>query len=182
MSREPRAFEGDGQVAEEAIRRYHAFLEDPTSIRDEEKIVELQARANGSGDVVERLRLHARLDEETNGIGLLVREAFVAVAKSWADENGVGVEYFEAEGFPRPDLRAAGFTVRRGPLSAGGGGSEPKPRSGLRSRVDLDGVARIMNEGGNYHVVMDRFDVVQSTAHHWIKKARENGLIEERKP
>ncbi len=115
--------------AEEAVRNYLQYLDDPDSLRDDAKIAELEAAAASAGDAIERLRALDALAKANVVDGSQVRMAFVAHAKAWADGEGIDVAAFRAMGVPADVLRDAGFG---GPAPRR---SRPSSDGGTRSRV-----------------------------------------------
>lgn len=100
-------------TGEEAVRRYLAYLADPAAVRDEERIDDLEKRIAETEDPIEKIKLASELYRAQHVDGSEYREAFVAEAKQWADDNGVVSEAFLQLGVPAEDLREAGFDVGR---------------------------------------------------------------------
>lgn len=96
---------------EDAIRRYLAWIDDPTSLRDEQRIAELMAKIDAAGDPIEKIHLASDLHRVQQVDGSELRERFVAVARRWAGANGIVPEAFLQLGVPASDLRRAGFDV-----------------------------------------------------------------------
>jgi hypothetical protein len=106
--------------AENAVRSYLDALGAPTAPKrtvDREAVRALQARIKATDDVIEQLRLHATLEEERQGrlepeVDRAALEAgFVAVAKAWANEEGITATAFQALRVPDEVLTRAGFEV-----------------------------------------------------------------------
>lgn len=114
---------------ETAVRKYLAALRDPSSLRDEKKIGELEQRLDASTDEVERLKLRQQLHDAKRPNIQSFEDDFVDHAKGWAEAQGVGEKAFLEEGVTPAVLRRAGF---RG-VAAGGGrrrtGGTRRPRS-----------------------------------------------------
>lgn len=120
--------------AEEAVRSYLLWLEDPTSLRDAEAIAAATDQAASAEDPLDRLRALSRLQELENVDGDSFRQRFVAEAALWARENGVTAEAFVTYGVPNEVLRDAG--IIHDPQ-----GSKESKRSGKRrTRVSPDAV------------------------------------------
>lgn len=116
-------------TAEEAVRRYLSFLADPSGVRDDERIAELERGLAESTDPIDKIKLASELYRAQNVDGSEYRDAFVAHAKEWAEENGVVSEAFQQLGVPDEDLRAAGFSVGRGPRRPRSGSGPDGPRT-----------------------------------------------------
>lgn len=134
-------------TAESAVRNYLTALRDPSSLRDDNNIDELQRRLESASDELERLQLRQQiLDSENPSVDRFEGD-FVTHAKSWADSHGVSSKAFEAEGVPAAVLRKAGFraTGRRG----AGATARPRARAGgrTRTRVTVDEVRAAIPRG-----------------------------------
>ena len=124
--------------AETAVRTYLAALRDPSSLRDETRLAQLQSQLETSTDDLERLRLRQQIfDVESPSVAQHENE-FITHAKSWAEEHGVTAKAFEAEGVPGHVLRKAGLAAPRG-----GRGR----RSGTRRRVTVAEVRAAIPRG-----------------------------------
>ena len=133
-------------TAEAAIRNYLTALRDPSSLRDDEAIGQLQSRLESSGDELERLQLRQQiLDMETPSVERY-EEEFVTHARAWADQHSISARAFEAEGVPSQVLRRAGFGgVARGGRRPSRGRSAGATRT--RSRVTVDEVRSAIPKG-----------------------------------
>lgn len=122
---------GDGGGDEGAIRRYLEFLDDPSSALDEAKVAELEAKVAAASDPIEKIHLASDLHRARQVDGAALRRGFVAVARRWAEAQGIVPEAFRTLGVPDDDLRAAGFDLPRvrgrraevGTEPPGGGGT-----------------------------------------------------------
>lgn len=127
--------------AEAAVRSYLTALRDPSSLRDEPRMLQLQTQLENSSDELERLQLRQQLlDLETPSIEQHENE-FITHAKAWAEEHGITARAFEAEGVPAQVLRKAGLAPT-GRGRRGGGG-----RRATRSRVTVDQVRQAIPDG-----------------------------------
>lgn len=134
-------------AAESAVRDYLRALQDPNSLRDDDKISDLTNQLDKSDDGLERLRLRQQLmDAEVPSIERF-EDDFVTHAKAWADESGISSKAFAEEGVANEVLRRAGFSVaggRRGRAVARGAAPGPRTR---RSRVTADEVRAAIPSG-----------------------------------
>jgi hypothetical protein len=133
-------------AAETAVRDYLRALQDPNSLRDDDKIKELTDKLSSSQDGVERLRLRQMLsDAETPSIERY-EESFVTHARAWADEQGIGVKAFTDEGVTPDVLRRAGFNVGTGRGRRARGQATTATRT-RRSRVTAEDVRAAIPSG-----------------------------------
>jgi hypothetical protein len=116
---------------EAAVRQYLAFLDDPAGARDSDHITDLERRLGESDDPIEKIKLASELYRAQNVDGSQYRQAFVAEAREWAEENGVVTEAFLQLGVPVEDLREAGFDVGGRPRR----GRPPTSSSAERTRA-----------------------------------------------
>lgn len=130
--------------AEEAVRQYLLYLEDPSKLRDEEKIKQAEAAVRSATDPIERLKAHAALERAQAVDGSEYREAFIRSARAWADANGVSAAAFQALGVPEQDLRAAGILGRGRGRTTRARGGQPGPR---RGRVTIEDIKRRVPSG-----------------------------------
>jgi hypothetical protein len=109
---------GDGSAEapnddERAVRRYLAFVEDPSTARDEIRVADLEAKIAAADDPIEKIHLASDLHRARLVDGENLRRDFIAVARRWADAQGIVPEAFRTLGVPDADLKAAGFDVGR---------------------------------------------------------------------
>lgn len=97
--------------AEEVVRKYLDYLEDPAVLRDDAAIAEAEARAEAATDKIERLRALSEVERLKSPSADDLHEAFVKDAKSWADAEGITAGAFRTVGVPPGVLVAAGFDV-----------------------------------------------------------------------
>lgn len=124
--------------AEEAVRSYLRWLEDPTSLRDADAIAAATEEAASAADPLDRLRALSRLQELETVDGDSFRDGFVAEAALWARENNVTPEAFISYGLPTDVLHDAGI------LHAAPVASRPGKR---RTRVSPDAVREAIPSG-----------------------------------
>lgn len=124
--------------AETAVRTYLAALHDPSSLRDESRLSQLQSELENSSDELERLRLRQQIFDLESPTVEQYETDFITHAKEWAEEHGVTAKAFEAEGVPARVLRKAGL--------AGSRASRGR-RSGNRRRVTVEEVRAAIPRG-----------------------------------
>lgn len=135
-------------TAEVAVRNYLTALRDPSSLRDEETIAQLQQQLDSSADELERLQLRQQLFDMDSPSVRQFEDEFVTHARAWADEHGITAKAFEAEGVPGAVLRRAGFSVGRGGRPSGGRSrSSSTGATRRRSRVTVDEVRSAIPRG-----------------------------------
>lgn len=111
--------------AEAIVRKYLAYLDDPSVLRDDEAIADVRRRAEETSDVVERLKLLSEAERLQDPSADDLHEAFVKEVKGWAKAEGVTAGALMKVGVPPGVLRDAGFTI--------GGQGRASKRSGRRS-------------------------------------------------
>lgn len=132
-------------AAEEAVRNYLVVLKDPDSLRDEERVSELEAQLGSTTDPIERVMLQQQLREARRPETHHYEDAFVTHAKAWADAHGISVAAFLAEGVAPAVLRRAGFSVSG--ARAGRRGDRRGRKATGRSRVSADQVRAALPRG-----------------------------------
>lgn len=120
---------------EDAVRRYLEWLEDPSSVVDDEAVARAEAAVAEARDPLARLHALADLEHARQVDGGSIEEDFVAHARAYAEAESIPVAAFQAAGVPDDVLRRAGFSVggrrRSGSSSAGrrsGGGGRRAPQ------------------------------------------------------
>lgn len=121
--------------AESAVRRYLAWLEDPSSAVDHDAVARADAAFAAASDPIDRLHAAAARERARAADASAIASAFVRSARSYAEAEGIPVEAFRALGVPDLVLAEAGFAVpssrgRRGPAA---GGTRPRRTGGTRA-------------------------------------------------
>lgn len=119
--------------AEDTVRRYLDYLEDPSVIRDDEAIAETKRRAAEATDKIERLKLLSEVERLEDPTADDLHEAFVATVKDWADGASVTPGALIKLGVPPGVLREAGFDL--------GGPAPRQPRPSRRTSRRGPGVS-----------------------------------------
>ena len=136
--------------SESAVRRYLAWLEDPSSAVDHDAVASADAAFAAASDPIDRLHAAAARERARAADASAIVAAFVRAARGYAEAEGIPVEAFRALGVPNDVLAEAGFAVpasrgRRGPAA---GGSPPARPPGTPapqiSLAHLKGVAAQM--------------------------------------
>lgn len=122
-------------AAERAVRTYLEALVDPSGLRDEAKVTQLQEQISTATDTLKRIMLRQQLLEAETPQVSRFEDDFVTHAKTWAEEKGVTSHVFAAEGVAPGVLRRAGFAVRGGRRGAGAGATRRRS-SGRRVTTD----------------------------------------------
>ena len=163
---------GAPDEAEEAVRRYLTWIEDPSSLRDESQIAELRAKIEAAADPIEKIHLASDLHRAQQVDGTELRQRFVAVARRWATANGIVPEAFLELGVPAEDLRHAGLDVpvparRRAEVSTVGPSA---PRASRTNIEDIRAGARSFEEPFTIADLRDRVGGSPAT----VRKALES--------
>jgi hypothetical protein len=130
--------------AETAVRSYLVALKDPSALRDQESLAELQKQLEEATDGITRLELRQRIMEAEEPKLEQYEADFITHAKEWADEHGISSKAFVAEGVDVSVLRRAGFSLP-GRGRGGGAGRGVRPRT--RSRVTTGEVRAAIPKG-----------------------------------
>src|SRR5687768_11892285 len=104
---------------EDAVRRYLQWLEDPSSILDEDAVAKAEAAVADAPDPLARLHALADLEHARAADSEGVTEDFVAYAKDYAEAQSIPLAAFEALGVPTEVLRQAGLLGGRGRRGGG---------------------------------------------------------------
>lgn len=100
-------------MAEDAVRTYLTYLQDPSSFRDLDEVNRLTGAAEAASDPLEKLKLLSAAQRADEVDGSAYEAGFVAHAKEWAERERVTAEAFKALGVPTDVLAAAGLVRRR---------------------------------------------------------------------
>jgi len=110
---------------EDTVRQYLKYLEDPTTLVDQNLVDKLAAKVAKTKDPIDKLRALAELERAKAFDGSALEEAFIRDTRAWADAEGITLGAFREMGVPDEILAQAGFDelrrrsrARRG--SAGG--------------------------------------------------------------
>jgi len=95
--------------AEESIRKYLTYLDDPKLLVDDGEVTKLEASVQSASNPLDKLLALAALDRVRNVDGQRYRDDFVRVAREWAEKEGVPVSAFRQMGVGEDVLRDAGF-------------------------------------------------------------------------
>ena len=99
--------------AETAIRNYLLYLDDPSQLIDPEEIHRLQAEIDAATDPLDKLRILSKMQRAQQTDEHVLRAAFCAHAKAWADANDVTAASLATLGVGADVLRTAGFDSSR---------------------------------------------------------------------
>jgi hypothetical protein len=135
------------KTAEEAVRQYLRFLEDPNTLRDDAEIEKQQRAVEKATDPIDKLKALAELDRVSNVDAEPVRKGFVEHAKAWSEELGVPVSAFQELKVPDDVLREAGFSV---PAGRGRGRSAGISRQRAKAVPIEDIKAWVLNQKGTF--------------------------------
>lgn len=106
---------------EQAVRRYLAYLEDPTSAVDQEAVEAAEAAFAAATDPIAKLHAAAARDRAAAADVSAIEHEFVVHAKAYADAEEIPASAFVALGVGADVLKQAGFEVAapRGRRAAG---------------------------------------------------------------
>lgn len=136
---------------DETIRQYLRYVSDPNSLVDLDKVSALEAAAEGTEDLLERLRIYSELGQLSTVDVDAIKAKFIKHASRWAKQNGISAEAFRRMNVPEEVLMAAKLLqTTRAPRRA----SNSAPGSGTkrRTRVTTDSIIAIVPATGDFTV------------------------------
>lgn len=159
-------------TAESAVRNYLVALNDPSALRDDDKIATIEQQLEQSDDRLERVRLRQELEDAQQPSVEHYETEFITHAKAWAEEHGVGAKAFSEEGVPDAVLRKAG-------LRKGGRGRSDQRRGGTKSRRVSAEDVRTAIPRGTFTIkdLQERTGGSIATVRNVVKEAEQTGLI-----
>ncbi len=92
---------------DETIRQYLRYVSDPNSLVDRDKVSSLEAAAERTEDLLERLRIYSELGQLSAIDVDAIKAKFIKHAGRWAKQNGVSAEAFRRMNVPEEVLVAA---------------------------------------------------------------------------
>jgi hypothetical protein len=126
----------DPVTPESAVRRYLAWLEDPSSAVDQGEVERAEQAFASASDPIDRLHAAAAREKARAADVDAIATDFTTHARAYAEAEGIPVEAFRSLGVSDDVLAEAGFAVpssrgRRGP--AAGARKASKPAGGPRA-------------------------------------------------
>ena len=116
--------------AEAAVRRYLAYLDDPSSAVDQQAVVAAEAAFAAATDPLERLHAAADLEAARSADAGAIEDDFVRHARAYGEAEGIPASAFAAVGVPAEVLERAGLSLPAAGRSARGGARRASgPRS-----------------------------------------------------
>jgi hypothetical protein len=126
--------ESGGASPEIAVRTYLTYLQDPTSLVDNDELARLEKEVAAAQDPIERLIAMAALHRAKSADPSAIINGFTKNARAWAEAEGVPESAFREMGVPDDVLRAAGFGKgrpgRAGRAGRGKSGASRRPKMG----------------------------------------------------
>lgn len=118
---------------ETAVRAYLTYLQDPSSLVDNDEVDRLGKEVAATTDPIDRLIAMAALHRAKTTDPATVIDGFIKHARAWAEAEDVPESAFREMGVPDDVLRAAGFgKVRKGRATGS------KPGAARRPKVSAD--------------------------------------------
>ena len=136
----------DPSSPETAVRRYLAWIDDPSSAIDDDAVQQAEASLARATDPIDRLHAAAARERAKSADVDAIRHGFVSQASAYADAEGIPVEAFRSLGVDDAVLAEAGFNV---PLTKSGKSARrrsasSKPRSPQVSVAQVKAVSAEM--------------------------------------
>ncbi len=124
----------DPVAPEHAVRRYLAWVDDPSSAIDQDAVDRAEAAFASASDPIDRLHAAAAREKAKAADVAQLQTDFVTHARAYAETEGIPVEAFRTLGVSDDVLSEAGFAVpssrgRRGPAAGARSSSASTPRS-----------------------------------------------------
>jgi len=125
------------KTAEDAVRRFLLFLENPGQLRDEQEIQKKTQVVLDAVDPVDKLKALAELERVAKIDEVPIRKDFVEQAKAWADELSIPLSAFQELQVPDDVLREAGFSVPAKGRGRSAGSTDGRQRAKAVSVEDI---------------------------------------------
>lgn len=119
--------------AEAAVRRYLAYLDDPSSAIDHEAVAAAEAAFAAATDPIERLHAAADLEAARSADAGSLEDEFVRHARAYGEAEGIPASAFAAVGVSSEVLERAGFADVARPGRAGRSSGARRASSGPRA-------------------------------------------------
>lgn len=117
---------------EQVVRKYLAYLEDPSVLRDDDAIATAQRAADEASDVVDRLKALSEVERLQDPSAESLHADFIRVVRSWADSEDITSGALMKLGVAPGVLREAGYPV--------GGSSDARDKT-ITRRTRAPGVS-----------------------------------------
>ena len=101
-------------TAEDAVRRYLAWIDDPATAVDLAAVEAAEAAFVAASDPIEKLKAAAERERAATADVSAIERDFVSHAKAYADAEGIPASAFAALGVGNEVLLRAGFAVAEG--------------------------------------------------------------------
>lgn len=103
------------KAQEDALRAYLTALKNPSELRDEDRLAELDKAIKEATDPLEELTLRGEFNRLSSVDPSDYEKGFVEHAKAYADDKGINAEAYRSMGVPNEVLKQAGFDVSVSP-------------------------------------------------------------------
>lgn len=136
---------------DETIRQYLRYVSDPNSLVDRDKVSSLEAAAERTEDLLERLRIYSELGQLSAIDVDTIKAKFIKHAGRWAKQNGVSAEAFRRMNVPEEVLVSAKLQqkpkgTRRVSIATPGNVAK------RRTRVTTETILGLVPETGDFTV------------------------------
>jgi hypothetical protein len=136
---------------DETIRQYLRYLSDPNGLVDLDKVSALEAAAERTSDLLERLRIYSELGQLSAIDVDAIKAKFIKHAGRWAKQNGVSAEAFRRMNVPEEVLMAAKL-LHKTKASRRATNATPGNVAKRRSRVTTDTILALVPDTGDFTV------------------------------
>ncbi len=100
-------------AADDVVRRYFAYLKDPSVLLDTDAIADLRKRAESADDVVDRLKLLSEAERMERPDPDALEKEFISVLPRFMRQHDITESALRAQGVPAHVLASAGGRGRR---------------------------------------------------------------------
>jgi hypothetical protein len=128
-------------TAEDHVRLYLQYLEDPDSLRDEATITKAEAAVDRAKDPIAKVKAITALERAQAVDPEVYRHAFVTNVKEWLEATDVTASALIQVGVPEEDLVEAGVLTAEPVRRAGRRAATAKATRSRAARLTLDEVA-----------------------------------------
>jgi hypothetical protein len=136
---------------DETIRQYLRYVSDPNSLVDRDKVSALEAAAERTEDLLERLRIYSELGQLSAIDVDAIKAKFIKHAGRWAKQNGISVEAFRRMNVPE-DVLVAAKLQQKTKASRRVSISTPSNAVKRRTRVSTETILGLVPDTGDFTV------------------------------
>lgn len=171
----------DQSDAEDAVRRYLLWLDDPSSLVDQAELGRRAEAVKAATDPIEKLKRITDLRELESIDADALRRRFVEQAAAWAEANRIAPEAFTQLGVPDTVLLEAGLLRPRGTTPPRRSSpAAPRRRGSAARRTGAEVRSHLMTVTGSFTLrdVIDGFGGSPQTVTTVVRELVDSGEVE----